>query len=401
MAKNKNKHKHSLCVVPGQDLHPCHLKKVIAASKAYTEEVNANRIVYPDPATIDFDSEEAEFQVSPSGFISNALGLAQRAKANKGGGGQGKPKLPNPQTVLTEIRKYYQGLPAAGTKGNLILGEFNAEFGDSSKARYFKDSYIEIASHVHLLGVIEVDAGWVNDVAGYVGYKAFTSTANTRNQAVGFLVHPRLEVVKGPIEYMQVGTVQGVPDLRPAFRLDLRDTTTGEEFSATVVHLKSMRGGPQATSAIRYKQLDILQKLLGPNYKGFVFGDMNYILTDKTLTDGDPLLKNGFTFFMPNDKTPTQSMGSRIDGWFHKGLTRQFSLYQVRRFYDNPKITRAFGDHAETQGQLIFCEAQYQVGKEPNPGCPGGASDNSLPVDVQPQGIVIPSILPQFGKDDD
>ncbi|MBX9572080.1 MAG: hypothetical protein K2X77_24520 [Candidatus Obscuribacterales bacterium] len=398
------KEKHPLCVVPGQDLHPAHLERVIRASKAYTEEVNRSRIVYPDPNSIDFEGEDAEFQVNPAGFISNALGLAQRAMRGKGkggGGGNKQPKLPNPQTVLTEIRKYYQGLPPVGMKGNLVLGEFNAEFGDSSKARYFKDSYIEIASHVHVLGCIEVDAGWVNEVAGYVGYKAFTSTANTRSQAVGFLVHPRLEVVKGPIEYMQVGTVQGVPDLRPAYRLDLRDKTTGEEFSVTVVHLKSMRGGPQATSAIRYKQLDILQKLLGPNYKGFVFGDMNYILTDKTLTDGDPLLKNGFTMLAPNDKTPTQSMGSRIDGWFFKNLSRQFKLYQVRRFYANPLITRAFGDHAETQGQLVFCEGQYQVGKEPNPGCPGGDDENSLPVDVQPQGVTIPSVLPTFGKDDD
>ena len=392
MSKTK---KNTLAIVPGQDLHPAHLERIKRASAAYTAKVNAERIVYPDPDTVDFDSDAVEFDVHPNGFVTNALGIMKRGK--KSAGGPSKPKLPNPQTVLTEIRKYYNGAPPVGAKGNLILGEFNAEFGDSSKARYFKDSYIEIASHVHLLGVIEVDAGWVNDVAASVGYEGFTSTANTRNQAVGFLVHPRLEVVNGPIEYMQVGTVQGVPDLRPAYRLDLRDSTTGEEFSATVLHLKSMRGGPAATSAVRYKQLDILQKLLGPKYKGFVFGDMNYIITDKKLTDGDPLKNNGYTLFMPNDTTPTQSMGSRIDGWFYKNLTRQFRFYQLRRFYANPQITRAFGDHAETQGQLVFCEAQYQEGKTANPGCPTGADEGSFPVYVQPQGFVAPQVfLPDF-----
>lgn len=387
MSKNR---KHALTIVPGEDLHPAHVQRLIKVSNEYTKRVNESRIVYPDPDSINFDNEDdaqIDFQVHPSGFLTNELGADLRAKKTKGGGGK-KPKLPNPQTVLAEVQKYYKGVPVASTKGNLVLGELNVEFGDSSKAKYFREAYIEILSHVHLLAVEEVDSGWVTDMTQYVNqatglnYQGFTSTANTRHQAVGLIIHPRLEVVKGPIEYMQVATVQGVPDLRPAYRFDLRDTTTGVTFSVTVVHLKSMRGGPAATGAVRYKQLDILQKLLGANYSGFVVGDLNYIITDPKITDGDPLKNAGFQLFMPNDTTPTQAMGSRIDGWFFKNLSRKFSLYKVRRFYANPSITRALSDHGQTEGQLIFCESQFQLGNSPNAGCSKGDEANNT-VDVE------------------
>lgn len=380
--------KQQLAIIPGHDLHPAHLKRLIKISQEYTQRVNESRIEYPDPDSIDFgaDSDDTNYLVHPSGFLSNGLGLELRSKKNKVGGG--KPKLPNPQQVLAEVQKYYKGVPTASTKGNLVLGELNVEFGDASKAKYFREAYCEILSHVHSLAVEEVDASWVTAMVGYIqqatglAYQGFTSTANTRNQAVGILLHPRLKVVNGPIEYMQVATVQGVPDLRPAYRFDLLDTTTGVTFSQTVVHLKSMRGGPAATGAIRYKQLEILAKLLGPNYSGFVVGDMNYKIGDPSVNDGDPMLKAGYQLFMPADKTPTQAMGSRIDGWFFKNLSRQFRLYRVRGFYANPNITRAFGDHAQTEGQLVFCESQFQLDNSPNPGCPGGKDESNLPVEV-------------------
>lgn len=398
MSKNRN---HKLTIVPGEDLHPAHVQRLIKVSLEHTQRVNASRITYPDPESIDFalaDGEVSEYEVHPSGFLTNDLGVNLRAK-KKGGGNGNKPKLPNPQTVLAEVQKYYLGSPAAGMKGNLVLGELNVEFGDTSKAKYFRDAYVEIGSHLHTLAVEEVDAGWVDAVASYLSqatgfqYQGFTSTANTRNQAVGIIVHPRLKVVAGPIEYMQIATVQGIPDLRPAFRVDLLDTTTGITFSQTVLHLKSMRGGPAATGAIRYKQLDILQKLLGPKYSGFVLGDLNYKITDPTVTDGDPLKNAGYQLFMPNDTTATQAMGSRIDGWFFKNLSRQFELYQVRRFYANPNITRAFCDHAETEGQLVFCETQFQLSNSPNPGC--SASGHSNPaVDVATQDLIHFAPLP-------
>lgn len=403
--------KHALTIVNGEDLHPAHVQRLVKLSQEYTQRVNQNRIAYPDPDTLDFSDDSAgdfDFEVHPHGFLTTPQSAKQSSGKNKGGkagkggngvkatGGSGKGKLPNPQTVYTEVQKYYHGKPLAGMTGNLVLGELNVEFGDSSKAKYFREAYVEILSHLHALAVEEVDAGWVSDVADYVSqatglkYQGFTSTANTRNQAVGIILHPRLKVLAGPIEYMQIATVQGIPDLRPAYRVDVQDTATGAKFSITVLHLKSMRGGPAATGAVRYKQLDILQKLLGANYSGFVVGDMNFIITDKKLTDGDPLKNNGYTLFMPNDTTATQAMGSRIDAWFYKNLPNQFKFYQVRRFYANPLITRAFGDHAETEGQLVFCESQFRLdSKVPNAGCPGGVDEGSVPVDVQPSDGVV------------
>lgn len=379
-------------IVLGKDLPAAHLSRLIRTSQEYTERVNAQRIEWPDPDTIDFDSDNAdekllEYQIDPKGFLSNELGIKNRTR--KGGSkGGGKPKLPKPADVLAEVKKSFANIPYAGMKGNLLVGEFNGEFLDLAKAKYFRDAYVEMFSHFHVVFLEEVEAAGVHQIASDLTaagfpYKGYCSTANTRNQAVGFLVHSRFKVVGGPTEYPQVGNVQGIPDLRPAYRLDLEDTVTGERFSVVVLHLKSMRGGSQVTAAVRYKQLDILQNLLGPNFVGIVGGDMNFILDDPKLKDGDPLKNNGYTLFMSNDHTATQSMNSRIDGWFMKGMTRKVSLYQVRAYFRKPTVTRAFSDHALLACQIVLCEsiAQYDS-NTPNPGCSGGLQDSDFPVDV-------------------
>lgn len=384
-------------IVIGEDLPEHHVRRLIELSRQHTAAVNANRIEWPDPATVDFDNPgpELEFDLHDNGFLTNELGVSQRKQrqrrqrrggnrggkgANKGGG-QGKPKLPNPSDVLAEVKKSFAKLPYASTKGNVQTAEFNAEFGDSSKARYFKDAYVEMFSHFHIVYLSEVDAGFVADVAQYLGYAGYCSTANTRAQAVGFLVHPRFQIVGQPIEYMQVASVQGIPDLRPAYRIKLKDTTTGEEEEHVVVHLKSMRGGPKATAAVRYKQLQVLEGLLGANFDGMVAGDMNFILDDPTVTDGDPLKTNGYSLIAPNDHTATQSMGSRIDGYFGKGNKGKVKFYQVRAYWRHPKVTRAFSDHALTCVQRVVTTSQLDA-TTPNAGCPGGLGDSDFPVDA-------------------
>lgn len=335
-------------IVIGHDLPVAEVKRLTRLSKAYTKKVNAERIVWPDPDQVDFDGNDIEIDFKPEGFISNKLGVVMRARPkNKKGGGGGKPKLPNPQVVLQEVQASFNGFPTAGATGSLAIAEFNGEFLDAGKAKYFKDVYTEIFSHFHVIFLEEVDCGGVSAIQGFMpGYTGYCSTANTRNQAVAFLVHDRLKVIGKPIEHTAVANVQGIPDLRPAYELKLEDTHTGDKFSVIVVHLKSMRGGPQATAAVRYKQLDILQQALGSKWVGIIGGDFNYKLDDTSLKDGDPLKNNGYTLFMAGDSTATQSMGSRIDGFFHKGLSKQLGFYQVRAYFRNPKITRAFSDHA-------------------------------------------------------
>ena len=91
------------------------------------------------------------------------------------------------------------------------------------------------------------------------------------------MVHPRLKVLN-QISYDEVANVQGVPDLRPAFRLDLEDTVTGDKFAVVVVHLKSMRGGPQVSGKVRYQQCAIMATKLGKGFVGVIAGDWNTFL---------------------------------------------------------------------------------------------------------------------------
>lgn len=369
---------------------PAHLlKRLVDSSNAHTANVLANRIQYPDPDTMrpeDFD----DFPTAPitgpfkgEGFfptvdeleVSGRRGQRGKSKGKgKSGGGGRRPQLPNPAIVAQEVAAAMQNVALAGNTGNLQVGEFNGEFLDVSKARYFQDAYKEVFSHFHVVFLEEVESAGVAHIANVIGYKGICGTANTRNQAVALLVHPRFKIVGGPIEYTQVATVQGIPDLRPALRVDLEDTYSLEKFSVVVLHLKSMRGGPKVTSVVRHKQLDVLTQCLGANYVGFVGGDMNFPLDDPNFKDGDPLYNDGYTLVAANDHTGTQSMGSRIDGFFVKGLKLKVQFYEVFAFFLNPKVTRAFSDHAATKIEVVVRGSSAGAGSGNGGGSTTGAS---------------------------
>ncbi|MBX9691150.1 MAG: hypothetical protein K2Z81_02130, partial [Cyanobacteria bacterium] len=260
-----------------------HLERIKRLDDEYTSWFNENRLVYPDPDAFDSltlpDVEELGFHDKVDLVDFEILGLRPGKKKKKPQQQHGAPRnLPNPQTVLAEVKRVMAGVPKAGNTGNVVIGEWNMEFLDTTKAKYFKDTYLELVPVHHLLLCIEVSKDGLNDLAAYTGYTAYCSKENNRGQAVGFLVHPRLKVVGGPTSYDDVGNVQGVPNLRPGYRIDLEDTVTGEKFSATVVHLKSMRGGPKVTSPVRYQQCQKLANNLGTAYKGVIGGDFNTFL---------------------------------------------------------------------------------------------------------------------------
>jgi hypothetical protein len=210
---------------------------------------------------------------------------------------------------------------------------------------------------------IEVSPKGIAVMGNITGYASHVSQANNRQQAVGFLVHKRLKVLK-VTEYSNVANVFGIPDLRSAFRLDLEDTTTGIKFSVVVVHLKSMRGGEAKTDPVAIQQCKELVKSLGsglalplpavgnlrvfPWFKNpklgrsftdhalclatlrldkvtcvsgdliVVAGDWNRKLdSTKAL---DPLYQAGWLLIYKRDKTGTQIMGpSRLDGFVGNG----------------------------------------------------------------------------------
>src|SRR5262249_49119671 len=159
------------------------------------------------------------------------------------------------------------------------------------------------------------------------------STANSRGQAVGFLVHKRLRVLDWR-EYKELIDVMGIPDLRPALRIDLQDEVTAEQLSATVIHLKSMRGGIHATSLIRYRQLSNLVRCMEePEHLALIMGDFNCFLDHAW--DTRPLLANGYRLLNQWDSTATHHFGGRLDGLYYAHLPASYRLgnYNIRNFW--------------------------------------------------------------------
>ncbi|MBU6453763.1 MAG: hypothetical protein KGS72_18430 [Cyanobacteria bacterium REEB67] len=359
MAKKTNKTVKSLTgSTPDNILTDFEVRQLTEKSNAYTDEVLANQVTYPDPDDLPFDEITLDHAIA-HGFagITDSIDLqlfknrgknSKKNRGNKGGGNKGGNgsgrQLPNPATIEREVTRMMSAMQPVDNTGNLIFGEMNFEFGDASKAKFFAGSYKIIFERHHLMFGSELDDGFQQTIANMLpGYKAYTSVENTRHQAVGFVVHPRLKVIGSPISYDDVANVQGVPDLRPAFRLDLEDTATGEQFSAVVVHLKSMRGGPAVSGKVRSQQCAILVKKLGSNFKGLIAGDWNTFIDRPT--DLQPLLNAGWKIIFPNDTQATQSMGSRLDAFLKLNFGPIGNL-SVRQFYANPAITRAFSDHA-------------------------------------------------------
>lgn len=324
---------------------PRDLNEIIKQSKAYSEWVRENKVQYPTPEEF---AKLSKDQIAQRGFLHpdlQALEVADLIEAFK----DKKPRpLPDAKVVASEVKNAVADMPLAGKTGPLIYGQWNMEFLTADKAQYFADTYKHVVPRHHLMFVQETDKGGLSRVAADNGYKFNISEANSRGQAVGFLVNERLKVT-GEHSYNEVAKVHNIPDLRPAFRIDFTDTATGDKSSAVVVHLKSMRGGPEQTAAVRALQASILAKALGPDFKGVVAGDFNNFL-DKA-KDMDPLKKAGFKLLNPGDTSTTQSMGGRLDGFFVKGM-EGFTDPDVRPFFKNPKITRGLSDHALLTTQI-------------------------------------------------
>jgi hypothetical protein len=312
--------------------------KIADLDKEYSDFVKDNKPNYPHPDNFDALSPD---EIVKLGFHHDDASNLEILNAFKG---DKKPRpLPDAKVVASEVGKVLKDMPLAKDTGDLQIGEWNMEFLTKDKAQYFKDTYSQIVPRHHLLFVEEANEAGLKQIAQDNGYKYAVSAENSRGQAVGFLYHPRLELLK-ETSIDAVADVHNIPDLRPALKLDLRDAHTGEDFSAVVVHLKSMRGGPEETAPIRTQQAQILANELGPNFKGIIAGDWNTFL-DKT-QELNPLKAAGFQINNPNDHSTTQSMGGRLDGFVTKGLTGSLTQETINPFFKNPLITRGLSDHA-------------------------------------------------------
>jgi hypothetical protein len=341
-----------------------------ALSRTYSKWVNENKPSYPTPE--EFAKLTPEEIVQRGFYHPDATNLDLLNIFDRLSTYDAKPRpLPDAKVVASEVAKSVEAMPMARPAGDLILGEWNMEFLTGDKAAYFSDTYKHIVPRHHLMFVEETNAEGLARVAKDNGYNFEISRDNSRGQAVGFLVNPRLKVL-GTHSYEEVANVHNIPDLRPAFRVDLQDTATGEKFSAVTVHLKSMRGGPEATAPVRTEQARVLADVLGKKFSGIIAGDWNTFL-DKT-HELDPLIKAGFKIANPGDATSTQSMGGRLDGFLYRDLPWSMSNPEVRPFFKNPLITRGLSDHGlltttlggKKPGAPAFTFVPYFVGFDPS-----------------------------------
>ena len=311
--------------------------EIARIQREYSDFLKDNKVQYPHPE--DFHKLTQD-EIVKLGFEhpDRSLDVLQAFKGDK------KPRpLPDAKVVAAEVAKITDKMPNAGTTGDLRIGEWNMEFLTADKARYFADTYKQIVPKHHLLFVEEVNTEGLKQVAKDTGYNYAISAENSRGQAVGFLIHPRLKIT-GTESIDAVANVHNIPDLRPAFKVDVTDATSGDSFSGVVVHLKSMRGGPEQTAPVRTLQAEILARELGPNFKGIIAGDWNTFL-DKT-TELNALKNAGFAIHNPNDTSSTQAMGGRLDGFLHRGLSGKLGDQYTNPFFKNPLITRGLSDHA-------------------------------------------------------
>ena len=188
--------------------------------------------------------------------------------------------------VASEVTKSVENMLPAENTGDVIIGTLNMRLLNADKANYFQDSYNQIVPRHHLLFLQEVDASGLSRIARDNGYDfRISPEGQDVGLSVGFLVSPRLKILPNTHSYEDVARVilhKSNPALRPALRLDLQDRTTGNKFSAVVVHLKSSLGGEERTNPVRDEQVRLLANDLGKDFSGIVGSPGTRIWRERT-----------------------------------------------------------------------------------------------------------------------
>jgi hypothetical protein len=286
----------------------------------------------------------------PSELLHGLLNLnlpdPQAAKGGRSGGGGGGNKVPSPQLAEQVYKQLLAGVPKAGYNDNLAVIIQNGEFLNASKASFYLEVWKMIQETAHIGMWIECDLAALTVIGKALGYGYFACKANSRGQGVGFLVHPRLKLLSAPETIWEIAWVanRSIADLRPGYRLHVKDTVSGEEFYIMVMHPKSMRGGMNQTSPIRVEQFDEAVKANQGLSPIILAGDLNCILPNTS--DIQPLIKANYKLVLPTDTTATQSMGSRLDGALTLLLKLLIGHYQVFNGWKNKQIGRGVTDHA-------------------------------------------------------
>jgi hypothetical protein len=152
-----------------------------------------------------------------------------------------------------------------------------------------------------------------------------------------------------------------VPNLRPALRLDLCDTTTGLRTTAIVIHYKSDHGGALYARPIRYQQAKVqIEATQIKDEFTICLGDYNQRLGFSH--DTDPLLADGYSLCPRYDRTSTHANGGRVDGMLIKNAPSNVKIthYKVRNFWRNDKVGCELSDHALVSWKIIFSHPQIK-----------------------------------------
>lgn len=362
---------------------PRDLKRIISKERAYTKWIRQHPVRYPDKnrlreltlagvRALGFDSHSLLFLPGPTWPYAEL-----QVKALARAAGIPRRTLPDPQVVKSEVLRSFNAgtspfLPidakgiADGDRGVIYVGAINLQFNNYEKWQYFAETDSEVLRRFHLLAIEETDFAGLKAMATAVGYEYACGQTNSRGQAVGFAVHPRLKILR-MFEYRELTDIQGIPDLRSAVRLDLEDSKPSANgipfaFTAVVVHLKSMLGGAYATAPLRRQQLKKLVKAMGiMNEFVIVLGDFNCFLN--RTTDTEPLIENGYKLLNPGNNTSTHEFGGRLDGLFYKNMPLRVKLgsYRVWQFFKNPLIDNSWTDHALLSWKMRVKEAQARL----------------------------------------
>jgi hypothetical protein len=277
----------------------------------------------------------------------------KRRQGKGKGKGDGDRTLMNPQIVHSLIKKAIDasGLKPVGMSGPIVRAVHNFEFLTKAKARWFIDALCEIIQLAHVWSCAEITEDGLKEIAERTGYLYVVSVENTRGQAVGLLIHPRLKKL-GTWTIDDVANVQGVADLRPIIGEDLEDTNPDcppdeKHFWEASGHPKSMRGGVEASGKVRRVQNQKTAVGLKGRGAGALGMDSNSMLgTPQGDWETSPLTEEaGLLLVGPDDHRQTQTMGSRLDGLFARDLGHVLEIMAQLNWFEDPALGRALTDH--------------------------------------------------------
>lgn len=187
------------------------------------------------------------------------------------GGATGKPSAPPrpklPPPTPEEINEVLLGMigafPVVGWDGPLVTLSFNGHLLTAEKAEELKLPLTELIKRAHIVFFQETNVDALRILGKATHYGMNASHRNKREQACGFLFHPRLEWLgSGPLYHDYLLDVPGHPEyketMRPALQRRVRDRVTGFVFDVVNFHGKSNLGGPDETRPIRRWQFEQL-----------------------------------------------------------------------------------------------------------------------------------------------